>query len=291
MYLKSVAVCGIMAALFIGCGGNSDSDDDSESTSTPVSEEEEENKVDSLAVLDELNAEYVTAQLQYKHYINGDVPMPEILNRNVMTIMINRRGEIMTEIAGNWHLCPIESVKNRTIMFLTPCRKAFTRQERVAHNDVATEAVAPEETESPSLPCLMEDGTHPQIADCTVGGIGNVSVSKGIVFLMKDNDETPQATLSNVKDELVDAILEMRDIQSKKYFGCSYFQLTKEERQAVAEMIPMSIFETTPAELYETAPEPPEPDYYDEIDVVSEEEIIAAEAEYYEQFPEKKRKQ
>lgn len=259
MYLKSVAVCGIMAAAFIGCGGNSDSSGSSKSE--PIPAPEEENKVDTLAVIAELNAEYERTQEEWQRGYVG-----EIHQRNVMTIIINRRGEILTEIDLHAHLCSIESVKNRTILFLTPYRE-------------------PQMADTlPSLPCLRNDGTHPETTENYFDSIGRVSISKGIVFLLKDNDETSQATYNEVKKQLVDAILEMRNIQSERYFGRSYFQLTVEERNVVGKMIPMSIIETTHDELYETPPPPvPEPEWnYEEIEAVSEEEIISSEADYFE---------
>ena len=278
MYLKSVAFCGMMAALFIGCGNNSDSDDDSESQSVPAPSKEDENKVDTLAVLSELNAEYVTAQLQYRHFLTGDVRV-EILQRYVMTVMINCRGEIMTQIDGNWHLCPIESVKNRTITFLSPLRQDGIKQLAASY---PAETILAEEKPSPKY-----DGEVEQIE------VIEADIFGGFVVLLK-HDETPQDIYNNVKQQLFDAIIEMRNTQSEKYYGRSYFQLPAKGRQVVGWMIPMSIIETTPAELYESAPEPPEPetepvfDFEENFEVVSEEEIIASEADYYEQFPEEK---
>ena len=274
MYLKSVAVCGIMAAAFIGCGGNSDSSGSSKSQQTP--DPKEENHVDSLAVIAELNTEYETAQLQFIQFLSY---RPELHQRYVMTVMINRRGEIMTEIDGNWHLCPIESVKNRTITFLSQFRQDNIKQLATFY---PAETILAEEKPSSS-----NDNEVVQEEETVELETGDV-IFNGFVVLLK-HDETPLDIYNNVKKQLFDAILEMRNTQSEKYYGRSYFQLPYKGRQVVGWMIPFSIFETTPEKFYDqTLPPPvPEPELiFEDIDAVSEEEIIAAEASYYEQFPE-----
>ena len=235
--LKAFAVCGLMAALFVGCGGGSDEEgSESNPKSTPV--EEEENKVDSLAVLRELDAEYEREQEEWKILFSNGA---EIHQRNVMTCMVNRRGDILTSTAGHPHVCPIESVKYRAILFLTPCREAAAQATLPPG-----ETVAPDESAAPSLPCHTDrDNTYPEIWEKYIDSFDAVPVSMGHVVLLKDVD-CPSSILNEVRKELIGAVLEMRNIQSKQYYGRSYFELSIEERKSIDQMIPMAIYETTP---------------------------------------------
>jgi len=78
-----------------------------------------------------------------------------------------------------------------------------------------------------------------------IEGLGLSEVSIGLVVL-KNLRETPYSLYIQVQNDVVAAIIELRDEFSQKTFGTSFEQLSDEKRKAVMKKFPVAVSEAEP---------------------------------------------
>ncbi len=77
---------------------------------------------------------------------------------------------------------------------------------------------------------------------------GNVGVTKGVISLQNDRG-TAYGTYLAVQNELVGAINDLRNKESKRKFGKDYAELNSEQQDAVKTIVPSKISEAEPKRI------------------------------------------
>jgi biopolymer transport protein ExbD len=133
---------------------------------------------------------------------------PEIKERNVFVVLVNRNNDLLVE---NEYIS-IDDLRERAKEFI----------------------------ENP-----FNDETLPEKEPKEIPYFGEVMVTKGVISLRNDLD-TKYGMYIAVQNELVGAINDLREAQSKSQFGKSYVDLDSEEQKAVRGVIPVQISEAEP---------------------------------------------
>lgn len=89
------------------------------------------------------------------------------------------------------------------------------------------------------------DENLPEIEIKEIDLLGKVAVSKGIISLQNDRG-TYYETYIAVQNELTKVYNDLRDEASHRYFQKSFNDLVKEQRDAIAAAVPISISEAEP---------------------------------------------
>ena len=162
-----------------------------------------------------------------------DFEKPEYYSRDLFVIMVNRNNQILASQNGSPQVVDTATLMKMIKQFLNPDRP-----------------------DNPSLPRLEA---------IDISGLGSVNVSHGCIALNVEGLDVP----ASVKNSVVEAILQLRDEASMKYFSQHYVDLSKEKLYAIGHYIPMVIVDGRVAE----APAAPSSDWnldMREIEVVEE---------------------
>lgn len=133
---------------------------------------------------------------------------PEIRERNIFVVLVNRNNQIMVEKKPT----SIFELKDKTVEFL--------------------------------LNEYREDHL-PEFELQEVPYFGEVEVTKGVISLQNDRG-TKYETYLQVQDQLRAAAKEVRDKFSQEQFGMTYDDLPKGKQEAVEKRIPVKISEAEP---------------------------------------------
>lgn len=137
---------------------------------------------------------------------------PEIKDRNIFNVLVNKYDDLLVEGKPS----SIETLKQDAKEFL-------------------------------SNPYNRED--LPEKSMRFVEGIGDVSVSKGVISLKNDRGTSYEMYIS-VQNELTAAVNELRDELSKEKFGMKFNDLKDEDQiNAVQKAVPVSISEAEPENI------------------------------------------
>lgn len=98
----------------------------------------------------------------------------------------------------------------------------------------------------------MNDPNLPEKVNKPIEGIGDFSVSKGVVSLTNDQG-TSYNMYVQVQNELQRAVNELRDETALQYFGKKYSALDSAAQRAITAAIPMSISEAPPIDYSKPA--------------------------------------
>ena len=90
-----------------------------------------------------------------------------------------------------------------------------------------------------------DDENSPETEIKTIGLLGEVMMSKGIVSL-KSSKDISYKTYIDVQNELAKAFNERRDEVSMALLGKHFYELSQDETNAVSEAVPMRISEAEP---------------------------------------------
>jgi len=93
--------------------------------------------------------------------------------------------------------------------------------------------------------------TLPEVKYKEIPFFGNYPVSKGLVSLQTDRNTNYEKYLQ-VQNELVRAIVELRNEKSQEKFGIGFEDLNDEQRDAVSKAIPLAISEAEPRRITQT---------------------------------------
>lgn len=104
--------------------------------------------------------------------------------------------------------------------------------------------------------------------------LGNFDVSKGMVFIQKDDTDVASRTCMRIVYEINNAICEMYDELSMAKFGKSYPELDEELRKEIEQAIPNPMYLYNEVIESEPLPEEPEPV---ELTIVDDNEEIMSE--------------
>lgn len=94
----------------------------------------------------------------------------------------------------------------------------------------------------------MNDPNKPEKEIQNLAGIGEYSVSKGVISLQNDRGTSYNAYIQ-VQNELVAAFTELRDEFSMAKFGKQYIALSDDQQEAVRKAIPQNISEAEPKDI------------------------------------------
>lgn len=141
-----------------------------------------------------------------------DQEIVDINKRNVLTVLVNFKDELLVKNSAMDKVIPINQLK-----------------------DVAKEFLA-NPNNSPILP--MKKVT-------LIDNIGEYAVSQGVISLTNDQSTTYRMYVQ-VQNELQRAVNELRDQVSVNYFGKKYEKLDTALQKAVQKAIPMNISEAPP---------------------------------------------
>ncbi len=137
---------------------------------------------------------------------------PEIKDRNIFNVLVNKYDDLLVEGKPS----SIETLKQDAKEFL-------------------------------SNPYNRED--LPEKSMRFVEGIGDVSVSKGVISLKNDRGTSYEMYIS-VQNELTAAVNELRDELSKEKFGMKFDDLKDEDQiNAIQKAVPVSISEAEPENI------------------------------------------
>lgn len=138
-----------------------------------------------------------------------DGPPPPVPERNVLKILVNKNNRIMVEDKE----MDIWQLKDKVKEFvLNPFEDQNLAEKRIKN----------------------------------IEGLGEVTVSKGIISLKNDR-ATSYKTYIQVQDELAKAYAELRDDFASKHFGLKFSQLNdKAKIKAVQKALPLAISEAEP---------------------------------------------
>ncbi|MBQ1717984.1 MAG: biopolymer transporter ExbD [Bacteroidales bacterium] len=94
----------------------------------------------------------------------------------------------------------------------------------------------------------MNDPNLPEKEVQDIEGFGEYPVSKGIISLQNDRGTSYQAYIA-VQNELVKAVIELRDDFSRKNYSKVFSQLTEEQQGIVKKAVPQFISEAEPKDV------------------------------------------
>ena len=143
--------------------------------------------------------------------IPEDVEPPEIRERNIMVVLINRSNQIMVE----GEVIDIRDLRTLTTEFLTN-------------------------------PYNSDD--LPEKREKDIEFLGEVPVTKGVISLQTDRATSYELFIA-VLNELTAAGNEIKDKLGRKYFDMPYEDLPKDKRDAILEAAPCIISEAEPKDI------------------------------------------
>ncbi len=145
--------------------------------------------------------------------LRGDEEPPDINERNIFTVLVNSRDNLLVE------------GKAGDIRFLKERAKEFM-----------------------SNPQNLED--LPEMVTKEIPGLGTVRVAKSAVISLKNDRGTSYKMYIAVQNELAAAIDELRDDLAMEKFGKKYTELISEDQiRAVQKAIPVPISEAEPEDV------------------------------------------
>ena len=145
--------------------------------------------------------------------LRGDEEPPDINERNIFTVLVNSRDNLLVE------------GKPGDIRFLKERAKEFM-----------------------SNPQNLED--LPEMVTKDIPGLGSVRVAKSAVISLKNDRGTSYKMYIAVQNELAAAIDELRNDLSMEKFGKKYTELISEEQaDAIQKAIPVPISEAEPEDI------------------------------------------
>lgn len=133
---------------------------------------------------------------------------PEVAKRNILQILVNQNDMVMV----NDSPADVSTIKDRTIEFiLNPGNRSDLPSKELKNIDL----------------------------------FGQVEVSKGIISLKSDRGTSYKVYVA-VQDQLTAAFNDMRNMKANEKWGKNFNELTKEQQDAVKDVIPMLISEAEP---------------------------------------------
>ena len=143
----------------------------------------------------------------------------KVKERNVLLVLINGAGQIMTGIQGQQELIDLRQLKEKTKEFIL--------------NPYDLETMPEKKDEEIELP----DGSK-----------WTYAVSQGVVSLQTTRDTNYQAYIM-VQNELTRAFNEVRDEVSMRKFGSKFADLNEAERKVITTAVPNKISEAEPRNI------------------------------------------
>jgi biopolymer transport protein ExbD len=145
--------------------------------------------------------------------LRGDEEPPDINERNIFTVLVNSRDNLLVE------------GKPGDIRFLKDRAKEFM-----------------------SNPQNLEN--LPEMVTKNIPGLGNVRVAKSAVISLKNDRGTSYKMYIAVQNQLAAAIDDLRDDLSMEKFGRKYSELiSKDQIDAIQKAIPVPISEAEPQDV------------------------------------------
>ncbi|MBN1118263.1 MAG: biopolymer transporter ExbD [Bacteroidales bacterium] len=141
-------------------------------------------------------------------YLPEDQTPPEVRERNIFVVLVNRDNQLLVE----GEVMKVDNLKEKTIEFiLNPENKTNLPEKKMK-----------------LIPIL-----------------GELEVSKGVISLKSDRG-TEYNMFIAVMNELSAALNEVKNNKSLQYFGKALKDLTKEQREAIDDAVPVIISEAEP---------------------------------------------
>jgi biopolymer transport protein ExbD len=145
--------------------------------------------------------------------LRGDEEPPDINERNIFTVLVNSRDNLLVEGKPG----DIRTLRERAKEFMSNPRNAEDLPEMVTKN---------------------------------IPGLGNVRVAKSAVISLKNDRGTSYKMYIAVQNELAAAIDELRNDLSMEKFGKKYTELISEDQiDAIQKAIPVPISEAEPEDV------------------------------------------
>jgi biopolymer transport protein ExbD len=145
--------------------------------------------------------------------LRGDEEPPDINERNIFTVLVNSRDNLLVEGKPG----DIRTLRERAKEFMSNPRNAEDLPEMVTKN---------------------------------IPGLGNVRVAKSAVISLKNDRGTSYKMYIAVQNELAGAIDELRNDLSMEKFGKKYTELISEDQiDAIQKAIPVPISEAEPEDV------------------------------------------
>jgi len=142
---------------------------------------------------------------------NPDVDI-KVKERNVLNILVNKNNRLLV----NGEPGDISSLREIAKKFMTP------------H--------------------YPDDKGYPEVEEKTIGLLGNVYATKGVISLKNDRG-TSYDMYIRVQNELARAFNEIKDELSVAKFGVKVEKLTEEKRDAINEAVPVRVSEAEPENI------------------------------------------